>query len=158
MTDHFVRPATLGDAAAATAVLRASISELCVLDHKNDPATLQRWLANKTPETFAAWVNNANNYVLVAIVEGDVKGVGLIEKAGNLRLCYVHPDRQRVGLGRLIVSDLEVQARRWGLQEIRLTSSANARAFYERCGYVPAGEAVHEFGVLWDYPYRKNLP
>jgi hypothetical protein len=27
-----------------------SIAELCVLDHRNDPAILARWLANKTPE------------------------------------------------------------------------------------------------------------
>jgi GNAT superfamily N-acetyltransferase len=94
---------------------------------------------------------------VVGVVEGEVKGVGLIEKGGDLRLCYVHPDRQRSGLGRAMVDELEKQASRWGLREIRLTSSANARTFYECHGYVSAGQPIHEFGVLWDYPYRKDL-
>ena len=141
----------------AISVVRASILELCALDHNGDGPTLARWLGNKTIETFAVWLRDPNNYVVVGVLEGDVKGVGLIEKSGDLRLCYVHPDHQRRGLGRAIVDELEKQATRWGLCEIRLTSSANAKTFYERHGYVSAGQPIHEFGVLWDYPYRKQL-
>lgn len=158
MSKCFVRAATLEDAGNAIAVLRASISELCAADHKKDAATLAKWLGNKTPERFASWINDPKNYVVVGIVEGELKGVGLIEIGGDLRLCYVHPDRQRVGVARLMVAELEAQAQRWGMREIRLTSSANAKGFYERLGYASAGEPIHEFGVLWDFPYRKMLP
>jgi len=45
-----IRDARVVDAPAARQVLRRSIIELCVADHRNDPAILTKWLANKTPE------------------------------------------------------------------------------------------------------------
>jgi hypothetical protein len=56
-----IRDAAPGDAVAASAVLRESISRLCVADHGNDPAILNAWLANKQPETVAAWVVQKGN-------------------------------------------------------------------------------------------------
>lgn len=157
MTKFFVRAATLEDAGDAIATLRASISKLCAADHQNDPATLARWLSNKTEDVFASWILDLKNYVVVGLAQGELAGVGLIETGGSLRLCYVHPDRQRLGVASLMVAELEAQAQRWGLREIRLTSSANARGFYEHLGYVSAGQPIFEFGVLWDFPYRKGL-
>ncbi|MCW6512435.1 hypothetical protein [Lichenifustis flavocetrariae] len=46
-----VRQARSDDAEAAWAVLRRSILDLCQADHGHDAATLEHWLANKTPET-----------------------------------------------------------------------------------------------------------
>jgi hypothetical protein len=51
-----VRQATLADTERALLVVRQSITQLCVADHRNDAATLERWLANKTPEQFARWL------------------------------------------------------------------------------------------------------
>jgi hypothetical protein len=45
------RPATPEDVPTACDIIRRSITELCTADHANDPAILQRWLANKTPKT-----------------------------------------------------------------------------------------------------------
>lgn len=52
-----IRDALAHDAQAACAVLRDSISQLCVADHHDDPEILSRWLANKTPENVAAWAD-----------------------------------------------------------------------------------------------------
>ena len=72
-----VRDARPEDAAAACAVLRASISELCVADHHNDPEILGRWLANKTPENVVAWAADPDTSLLLA-VEDDVGSGGRI--------------------------------------------------------------------------------
>jgi GNAT superfamily N-acetyltransferase len=48
------------DAQEACPVLRRSIIELCAADHGHDPELLAAWLANKTPENFAAWMERAN--------------------------------------------------------------------------------------------------
>jgi len=48
-----IRDAAPDDAVAACRVLRESISRLCVADHRNDPAILNAWLANKQPEIVA---------------------------------------------------------------------------------------------------------
>ncbi len=45
----------------------------------------------------------------------------------------------------------------WRLKEIRLSSSAEARTFYEHYGFRPSGDAVSAFGVLVVYPYVKAL-
>jgi GNAT superfamily N-acetyltransferase len=157
MSSGLVRGATLEDAAAAVAVVRASISELCVADHKNDPATLERWLSNKNVECFRSWLSDPRSFLVVADVRGEISGVACLHAAGNVHLCYVLPGRQRGGVSAAMLRELEAQATRWGLAELRLTSTVGARAFYERHGYAAIGDAVPAFGVLWHYPYSKSL-
>ena len=62
-----IRDATAADAAAACEVLRASIAELCIADHRNDPDILGRWLANKTPENVARWAADPVASLLLAV-------------------------------------------------------------------------------------------
>lgn len=152
-----VRPANLGDAASAVDALRSSITYLCVEDHQNDAATLAHWLRNKTVEHFRAWLLEPTNFVAVGDDGAQICGVGLIDQSGHVRLCYVRSDWQGLGVGGALLSALEVRASSWGLNEIRLTSSANARAFYEKQGYASDGESVAAFGVARGYPYRKCL-
>jgi hypothetical protein len=40
-----IRDAVVEDALAGCDVLRRSIVELCIVDHRNDPAILGRWLS-----------------------------------------------------------------------------------------------------------------
>ena len=61
-----IRDAAPADAAAACEVLPASISELCVADHHNDPEILKRWLASKTPD-LAAWIADSEASTLLAV-------------------------------------------------------------------------------------------
>jgi len=153
-----VRAATHSDAAAGVDVLKASIRELCRLDHQDDPATLERWLRNKTVERFCGWVDQPESFVAVAEVDGEVCGVGAVSATGDLNLCYVRPGNERTGVGRALLLALEAKARAWGLGELRLVSTATARAFYERHGYVATGEErVPAFGLLRDYGYVKVL-
>jgi hypothetical protein len=84
-----IRDAVPVDAVAACHVLRESISRLCVADHRNDPAILNAWLANKTPDIVAAWARQPGNSLLLA-VEGDaILGVGSVTDAGEITLNYV---------------------------------------------------------------------
>ena len=62
-----IRDAVPDDAVAACQVLKESISRLCVADHGNDPAILNAWLANKTPETVTAWAVQKGNSLLLAV-------------------------------------------------------------------------------------------
>ena len=76
-----IRDAAPDDAVAACHVLRESIARLCVADHRNDPAILNAWLANKTPEIVAAWAAQKGNSLLLA-VEGDaILAVGSVTDA-----------------------------------------------------------------------------
>src|ERR1700733_14128188 len=65
-----IRDAVPEDAPAACQVMRRSIAELCAADHHDDPAILQRWLSNKTPEVFRSWIK-PENALLVAVDDTD---------------------------------------------------------------------------------------
>src|SRR5690606_2539541 len=107
MNSLLVRPARSQDAPQAVEVLRASITRLCMLDHQADPATLEQWLHNKTTEHFERWLNAPGTLVLVAEVNAMIRGVGMIQDSGEIRLCYVCPGFERIGLGRAILEAAE---------------------------------------------------
>lgn len=157
MSPSLVRPAISDDAVTAVAVLRQSITELCVADHQNDPETLRQWLQNKTIEAFLSWLESSETYVVVGETDGIVCGVGSVHTSGEINLCYVQPGRERIGVGGAILSALETRARNWGLSNLRLKSSINARPFYERHGYVSTGASTCGLGRLRCHPYAKLL-
>jgi GNAT superfamily N-acetyltransferase len=131
---------------------------LCEPDHRNDPATLDRWLANKTPESFVTWISNPDNFCAIEAFDGIVRGVGLLHRSGELRLFYVAPGHERRGIGRTIHDALISQARVWGLTRLHLESTSVARRFYESLGYRPAGSQKPMFGVLQAFPYEMPIP
>jgi hypothetical protein len=66
-----VRRGVLADAGPACDVVRRSIQELCSLDHKNAAATLEQWLANKTPAWFEHLLTSQTASSVVATREED---------------------------------------------------------------------------------------
>ena len=95
-----IRSALDKDAADACQVIRRSVTELCINDHRNDPTILSKWLSNKTPEIFASWTKHPGNSVLVAIDGGLILGVGAVTDAGEINLNYVSPDARFRGVSR----------------------------------------------------------
>jgi len=151
------RAATSRDAPKAVAVLRQSITELCVADHKNDQASLEAWLRNKTVEHFERWLADPDSHIIVAEQDAEIRGVGAVHKSGEIRLCYVLPGHQAAGIGRAMLSALEAQAKVWQLSRLRLQSTNGARAFYERGGYSATGPATCGVGITPCYPYQREL-
>jgi GNAT superfamily N-acetyltransferase len=154
-----VRRAEVTDAEAAVEVVRRSITELCTADHHDHAETLAKWLSNKTVPNFVSWFSDHDdNFCVIAEANGRLSGVGLLHRDGEVRLFYLVPGAQRRGTGKAIHAALEEQARAWGIPELKLESTALARAFYERLGYRSTGPAMPRFGVLRCYPYVKSLP
>ena len=152
-----VRPASEVDAMAACDVLRRSIRELCVADHGHDEHVLSAWLANKTPENVRGWIADPSSFSVVAVEGSEVRGFGLVQRDGEIQLCYLVPEVQYRGAGKLILRALEEQAARWGLEGVFLTSTVTARRFYERNGYVPSGEPKSVYGLRSAYPMSKSV-
>jgi GNAT superfamily N-acetyltransferase len=152
-----VRQAEPRDAEVAAEVLRRSITELCTLDHRGDADTIAKWLANKTPQNFRAWLANDDNFCVVAEGNVGLLGVGLVHRSGEIRLCYVLPGAQGQGVGKAIYLALEQRAMEWCLRKLTLESTVSARPFYERLGYRAAGAARPGFGISRCHPYEKPL-
>lgn len=143
-----VRPAIADDAQAACRVLRRSITELCRADHRDDPAVLAPWLANKTPESVAAWIADPRRHVVVAVSPDDrILGVGMAGASGRIELNYVSPDARFRGVSRAVLDALETWLRAAGHDRSRLVSTATAARFYRSRGYRPDGQAEATLGV-----------
>ncbi|ELX09241.1 putative acetyltransferase, GNAT family [Janthinobacterium sp. HH01] len=142
-----IRVAASTDADAACTVLRRSITECCDLDHKNDPAILDAWLGNKTPQMVANWFSSPTNFSLVALNEGLVVGVALLTGAGKLALCYLLPEARGQGVGKALLARMEEQACSWGVKALQLHSTATGQEFFARRGYVDAGKVRSPYGV-----------
>ena len=142
-----IRIAASTDAEAACNVLRRSIRECCELDHKNDPAILEAWLGNKTPQMVANWFSSPTNFSLVAVSEGVVVGVALLTGAGKLALCYLLPEARRQGVGKALLQRMEEQACGWGVKALQLHSTATSEEFFARQGYVSSGNVRSPYGV-----------
>ena len=152
-----IRPARAEDAEAVTMVLRRSIIELCQADHRDDPATLERWLANKTPDNVRAWIGDTGNHFLVAEEDGCILGAAAIQTSGRISLNYVSPDARRRGVSTALMNGLEAHARALGHAACVLESTRTAIPFYRAMGYTEAGEPGPAFGTMLHFPMRKSL-
>ncbi len=153
-----IRSARPDDAGDVCRVLRRSITESCVRDHRADPALLQSWLGNKTPETAAGWIASPSNHTIVALRDGELVGVSLLTQAGKLSLCYLLPEAQHLGIGKAMLSALEHQARAWGVSMMRLHGTTTAHGFFARNGYILAGKEKSCYGLECDFFWKKLDP
>jgi len=94
------------------------------------------------------------HFSLVAEVGGEIRGVGCL-KDGLIKRLYVTPSFHRLGIGRAIVTALEEEARRGGVEVLRVDSAPVSVAFYERLGFRRIrpdawirGDAVFEYVVM----------
>ena len=152
-----VRRAVPDDAVPACEVLRRSIQHLCVADHQNDEGALGAWLANKTPENVCAWFTSSQTYCVVGVGESGVCGLAMVGRDGTVRLCYVVPEVQHLGVGKAMLTAIEAQVASWGLKSTQLESTLSAKSFYERNGYSSAGEPVVVFAAQRAFPMRKAI-
>ena len=152
-----IRDATPEDAVAACHVLRDSISQLCVADHRNDPAILNAWLANKTPEIVAGWARQKGRSLLLAVGGDAVLAVGGVTDAGEITLNYVSPHARFRGVSRALLSALEARAAERGNISCTLTSTETAHRFYLSAGYADSGPQQGKFGTTSSYPMSKRI-
>jgi GNAT superfamily N-acetyltransferase len=152
-----IRDALSRDAEAACDVLRRSIAELCAVDHHNDPAILQAWLANKTPGIVASWIAKPGHSVLVADEDGVIRAVGAVTDGGEIKLNYVSPEARFRGVSRALLEALEKRALARGNSRCHLISTETARRFYLSAGYIEDGPAQAKFGTTSSYPMRKQI-
>jgi hypothetical protein len=136
-----IRPIRLDDADETCVVLRRSIVELCIADHHNDPAILENWLANKTPDHVRAWIGSPRNIMLLAEDNGVILGAGAVTRSGEIILNYVSPDARFRGVSKALLAALEWTAAALGNDVCTLTSTLTARDFYVGAGYRADGSA-----------------
>lgn len=149
-----VRRAAAADIAAMSRVLIASITELCVDDHRNDPAAIAAWTRNKSPEGVAAMLANPQSRTFVGELDGAVVAVGAVSRRGEITLNYVAPQARFRGVSKAMLVALEAELRQLGFAEGRLEATATARRFYQAAGWMADGPQA-EGRMVNGYPMRK---
>jgi len=151
-----VRRAVEADVEAMSALLVASITELCTLDHRNDPAALAAWTANKTPEGVRAMLDAAGSVLFVAEHGGEVAAVGCVLHGDEIGLNYVHPAHRFQGVSRALLVGMEQFMRDAGHAEGQLRSTKTAHRFYCANGWQDAGDR-HTGRFIDAWPMVKAL-
>ena len=139
MTELTIRPATINEAAAIAALIRASITELCIEDHAGDHATIDKWLENKTEDEIRNWLACQDRAIYLAYAENTIAAAGCHNTRGIVLMNYIAPSHRMRGISSAMLAHLEDRMRKSGLSESRLVSTATARL----CGVGPrrAGSA-----------------
>jgi GNAT superfamily N-acetyltransferase len=152
-----IRDATPDDAEAACDVMRRSIKDLCVADHRDDESVVEAWLANKQPEIFRRWLTEPDNSILIAEDGRRIVSVGAVRDSGEITLNYVCPDARFQGVSHELLTALEQRATERGNTRCFLTSTITARRFYLARAYVETGPAEETFGRLVGSSMIKEL-
>ena len=151
-----VRPAVAADVPAMSRVMIASITDLAVADHRNDPALIARWTANKTEAGIGKMLGSESIALFVAERDGEVAAVGAIIEPDTIGLNYVDPAHRFAGVSKALLAGMEDALRRQGVTEGKLNSTETAHRFYLGAGWLDAGPRGEDFGMS-DYPMRKRF-
>lgn len=151
-----IRPALPADAPAMSAVLIASIRDLCSADHRNDREILAGWLRNKTPDMVLKMLERPGAQFLVAEQDGEVAAVGCLNGPDEIGLNYVAPAHRFQGVSKALLAALEERIRASGATLGKLSGTGTAHRFYLANGWQDAGPAEADRGMLC-YPMKKQL-
>lgn len=139
-----IRPADQSDAEAITALIRRTLRVSNAADYS--VSEIGRVYAGFSLERVRARINNQD--VFVAEIDGEI--VATVAYAhGQLWALFVSPERQRLGLGSMLVDHIEAFARQRGLAKLELSASLTGVEFYERLGYRKLGYFPHPSGATF---------
>lgn len=151
-----VRPAREADVPAMSAVMTASVTELCGADHHDDIDNIAQWVSNRTPDGVARMMATPAQKFFVAERNGDVAAVGAVNAEGVVIFNYVSPRHRFCGVSNAVMSHLEQVLRADGHVEGRLISTITAHPFYLDRGWTDDGPPRVD-GFSTSYPMRKSL-
>lgn len=178
MGEPVLRPATLDDVPAITALIALSARGLCTPDYtpeQVEAALGGAWGCDtELIRDGTYFVANAGGVLAACggwgkrrtLFGGDAQPGRVSElldparDAARIRAFFVHPDFARRGLGRLLLARCEAEARAAGFRAAELLATLPGVRLYTACGYA-AGKAVEHplpGGLTMRFvPMRKSL-
>lgn len=105
------------------------------------PAQVRAWAPEGIdPDIWAGRFEG--KHVVVAEEKGSLVGFADLEPDGNVDRFFVSADRQRQGVGGILLGGLVAEARRRGLPRLSVEASITARPFFEAQGFVVLAKQV----------------
>lgn len=132
MADLTIRPALSADLAPMMALFRRSVREVAARDYTS--AQTEAWAPDIIDPT--DWASRfSTRSVWVAEADGCLAGFISLGPEGHLHMLFVHPDYQRSGVARRLVTVVEAAALRAGEISLITEASITARPFFESQGF-----------------------
>lgn len=129
-----IRRATLADCPRILGAHRASITTLCAEHYTRKQ--IEAWIGKRQPQDYHSAVQSA--LVLVAESRGELVGFSQADLiSGVIHALYVEPHAIGQGIGRSLLLQIEVEARKVGLRRLCLEATLNSVAFYQARGFLP---------------------
>lgn len=139
-----VRPATADDANTIAALIQRTLRVSNAADYSVEE--IGRVFAGFSTGRVLQRIQHQD--VFVAEIDGEIVAtVGYAD--GQLWALFVAPERQRLGLGRLLVEHIEAHARQRGDLQLALSASLTGVEFYERLGYHRVSYLTHRSGATY---------
>jgi predicted GNAT family N-acyltransferase len=113
------------------------------IEEQNVPEDLELDEYDRDPNTLHILVRDDHGHAAgtARLRPYTVSGVGKVERVAVLL------SHRKTGLGRLLMKEIEAEAKYAGYHEIKLNAQLQARVFYERLGYKPSGDIFFEAGI-----------
>lgn len=146
------------DLDAATKLFRDTVHTVNARDYT--PKQLDAW-ASRDEQCLTQIAEKLSEQQTDGLKEcGILIGFGSLDDKGDIDMLFVHKDRQRQGVAKAILRELERLALERGKQTVSTFASVTARPFFERMGYAVEREnVVDRDGVsLVNFLMSKQLP
>lgn len=136
-----IRDAVQDDTERIAITHRASIEVLC--SGYYDIRDISGWVDILSPGIYE---NAINEKVMLVAEEGsDILGMGIMDfERREINALYVHPKIQGMGVGKLLLMELEAKASESNLDQLILYSTINALEFYIHFGYREGNKTFHD--------------
>lgn len=143
------------DLPAIVALFRDTVRRVNVLDYT--PEQVMAWAPDEIDPV--RWAGMADRFTIIAESDGEVVGFTDLEPDGHIDRFFVHADRQRIGVGKVMIAEIVAEADRLGLPRLYSEVSITARPFFESQGFtVLAGQEVEVRGVRFlNYRMERRL-
>jgi GNAT superfamily N-acetyltransferase len=125
-----IRDALAFDAGRIHQLHLISVRALCAPFYET--GVIDGWLGTRTPEGYLASI--ARGALFVAVCHGHIVGFGESSQ-GEIRALFVDPEWSGQGVGTALLKRAMTRAALESGQPVRLESTLNAVAFYERHGF-----------------------
>ena len=151
---YALRPFRDTDAPALAELFHASVREVGA-HHYTEPQT-RAW--SPTVLDPADYIERAKSRVVLVAIDGDDAplGYGDLEPDGHLDHLYCRPDRVRMGVGGVLLRNLERVARSLGIERIHAEASEGAKRLLERRGYKAGPRREFTIGRVAIHNYRMS--
>lgn len=140
-----VRLATPAEAEECWNIRNQAIRHGCNCSY--DSGVIEAWTPATMPEGYRR-VIVTNPFFVVDGQDNRPVATGFLDlSSGSVEAIFTLPDYLGKGFASLIINAIKDEARKQGFEELNLSSTPNARSFYEKHGFIFLKESLYPSGL-----------